>query len=649
MCGIAGFLSRGSWSLQPEAQAVAERMASSLARRGPDGIGIDHLLDGRLTLVHRRLAILDLTPAGAQPMVSHCGRFTVVFNGEIYNHLVLRQALPRQDWRGNSDTETLLQAISHWGVAEALTKLVGMFALCVVDQDEEVLYLARDRLGEKPLVYQSSAEHFLFASDVRTLGLHPAASRTLDATAMAQQMRYGFVTGDHTIYQGVQRLPQGSYLKLSTRDLSSTVHRYWDPQKVLGTLAAQGAVPGHADLDEQLESLLTQSVASQLLADVPLGAFLSGGIDSSLIAALMQKVSSKPVKTFCIGFEQGGYDETSRAKAVAKALGTDHYELLITHASARDIFPSVLEAYDEPFSDPSQLPTLLLCGFAKSHVTVALSGDGGDELFGGYSRHLAVDGLTRMTAAMPRWSRVGMDRVLNVMSGPATAGLQRWIGFTDPGQAFRKLRALLQDEMGDELYANLISRVSDLELDAVLGTQHSASGLDALSAFDRSLPASSRVRFADMVSYLPDDILVKVDRAAMYHSLETRTPFLDHRVVEFAARLSPSDLYRGRRGKVPLRRLLSKYIPDSLLAGKKHGFDVPIGPWLRGGLKDWANDMLSSSALNRTGLLDSQAVRALWSRFLAGDDVSQSLMWNIIVFTSWFNRAHAESATKGEH
>lgn len=643
MCGIAGFLSRGSASSPLEAQTLAERMALSLARRGPDAAGVAHLLDGRLTLVHRRLAILDLSPTGAQPMTSHCGRYTVVFNGEIYNHLALRRELPSQDWRGSSDTETLLQAISHWGMAGALVKLVGMFAFCVLDRDEEVLYLARDRMGEKPLVYQTSNGHFLFASDVRTLVMHPAASRALDASSMAQQMRYGFVTGEHTIYEGVRRLLPGSYLTLAIRDFSLTVQRYWDPQQVLAPLATQGPTGG-ASLDEQLEALLTQSVSSQLLSDVPLGAFLSGGIDSSLIAALMQKVSSRPIKTFCIGFEQGGYDETSRAKSVAKALGTDHHELLITHASARDLFPSVLEAYDEPFSDPSQLPTLLLCGFARSHVTVALSGDGGDELFGGYSRHLAVDGLTRLTAAMPRWSRAGLDRMLGALSGPATAGLQRWIGFTDPEQAFRKLRSLLQDDVGDELYANLISRVSGRELDAALGLGHAASNLDVLSGFDRSLPASSRVRFADMVSYLPDDILVKVDRAAMFHSLETRTPFLDHRVVEFAARLSPSDLYRGRRGKAPLRRMLSRYIPERLLSGKKHGFDVPIGPWLRGGLKDWANDMLSASVLDRTGLLDSKAVRALWARFLAGEDVSQSLIWNIIVFTAWFDRAYPGSA-----
>jgi asparagine synthase (glutamine-hydrolysing) len=646
MCGIAGFLTRGLAGSPLEAKALAERMSSSLARRGPDAAGVVQLLNGRLTLVHRRLAILDLSPTGAQPMTSHCGRYTIVFNGEIYNHQSLRQALPSQHWRGSSDTETLLQAISHWGMADTLSKLVGMFALCVFDQDDEVVYLARDRMGEKPLVYQASNGHFLFASDVRTLGLHPAASRTLDPSSMAQQMRYGFVTGDHTIYQGVRRLPPGSCLKLTIRDFTLTVRRYWDPHQALAPLAKQG-LTGGASLDDQLEALLTQSVSSQLLSDVPLGAFLSGGIDSSLIAALMQKVSSRPIKTFCIGFEQGGYDETSRAKSVAKALGTDHHELLITHASARDLFPSVLEAYDEPFSDPSQLPTLLLCGFARSHVTVALSGDGGDELFGGYSRHLAVDGLTRLTAAMPSWTRAGLDHMLGALSGPATAGLQRWIGFTDPEQAFRKLRSLLQDDVGDELYANLISRVSDRELDAALGVGHAASGLDVLSGFDRALPASSRVRFADMVSYLPDDILVKVDRAAMYHSLETRTPFLDHRVVEFAARLSPSELYRGRRGKAPLRRMLSRYIPERLLSGKKHGFDVPIGPWLRGGLKDWANDMLSARVLDRTGLLDSKAVRALWTRFLAGEEVSQSLIWNIIVFTAWFDRAYPGTAGEG--
>lgn len=649
MCGIAGFLSRDPSALPGGPSAIAARMSSSLARRGPDASGVLTLLDGQLTLIHRRLSILDLSSAGAQPMQSRCSRFTVVFNGEIYNHLDLRRELPSQIWRGSSDTETLLQAISHWGVSVTLTKLVGMFAFCVLDRDEQALYLARDRLGEKPLVYQLIDGHFLFASDVRTLGMHPAASRSLDARSVAQQIRYGFVTGEHTIYAGVRRLPQGSYLKLSAHDLSLTVHSYWDERQVLGALATGAWVGDNVTLDKELDELLTQSVASQMMADVPLGAFLSGGIDSSLIAALMQKVSHKPIETFCIGFEHGGYDETSKARAIAKALGTKHHEMRITHDHARDIFPSALEAYDEPFSDPSQLPTLLLCQFARSRVTVALSGDGGDELFGGYSRHLAVDGLARFTAAMPRWSRASLDWIVDALSGPATAGLQRWVGFTDPEQAFRKLRSILKHDVGDELYANLISRISEQELSAVLGSLHESPELQALSGFPGNLPASTRVRFADMACYLPDDILVKVDRAAMYHSLETRTPFLDHRVVEFAARLSPPALYANRRGKAPLRRVLSRYLPEVLLAGQKHGFDVPIGLWLRGGLKEWANDMLSDVFLDRTELLDRKAIRKLWARFLNGEEVSQSLIWNTIVFSAWFNRTLVNNATEVTH
>ena len=642
MCGIVGVLSaRAPGPLALD--ALLPQLRDTLVHRGPDDAGLWIDAEAGIALGHRRLAIVDLSAQGHQPMASASGRFQVVFNGEIYNHQSLRAALGTQHWRGHSDTETLLALFEQHGVRAGLQQLVGMFAIAVWDRQERTLTLARDRMGEKPLYWSRLADgSFVFGSELRALAAHPQLQREINRDALAQLLRYNCIPAPHTVYKGVHKLPPACWMEL--RPGAEPVQgRYWD----LATLAARGqADPLAADpaaAVDELEALLARSIGEQMLADVPLGAFLSGGVDSSTVVALMAKASSQPVRSFCIGFDEGATSEAAHARAVASHLGTDHTELILSGADALAVVPALGRVYDEPFADSSQIPTYLVARMARQHVTVALSGDAGDELFAGYNRH----GI-----AARQWPR--LNRLPLVLRRSAAALLQAippsgWDGVAallqagrpasrrhaDVGDKLHKLaRQVLPAADARALYEALISHWPAAE-DLVPGAHSIDSDWSrASAAADWSQPAQAMM-LADQLGYLPEDILVKVDRAAMAVSLETRAPFLDHRVVEFAWRVPLSMKLRAGESKWLLRQVLYRHVPRELIERPKQGFAVPLDAWLRGPLRDWAEALLAPRRLQEEGFFDSTRIRAAWAEHLSGRANRQHQLWSILMFQAW--------------
>lgn len=639
-------------------------MSDRLQHRGPDDQGAWIDTEQAVALGHRRLSILDLSPAGHQPMLSTSGRFVLVFNGEIYNHLDLRAqlALPPPDpaatrlpmghcWRGHSDTETLLAGFDVWGVRQTLERAVGMFAIGLWDRAERALLLARDRLGEKPLYYGLQGGHFLFGSELKALRAHPAFARTIDRQALAQQMRYSCVPGPRSIYVGIHKLPPGTLLRVSLDDVAAQrtlplPQPFWQLADVVA--AGQGARDTWTDRSatDALEALLRRAVGQQMVADVPLGAFLSGGVDSSTVVALMQAQSSRPVRTFTIGFGEASHNEADAAKAVAHHLGTDHTELYVSPKQALDVIPQLAQMYDEPFADVSQIPTALVARMARTHVTVSLSGDGGDELFGGYNRHVGAQAWWPRMAALP----VGLRQVLASLLAtfqPAQwdalgLGAGRLTGgrlhLDVLGDKVQKLVAALYARSGDDLYEQLVSQW--LEKDGlVMGAEAGGRVDPRLVSGGSSVAEGMMVR--DTLTYLPDDILVKVDRAAMSASLETRVPMLDHRVVEFAWSLPLNMKIRDGKGKWILRQVLDRHVPRALIDRPKQGFGVPIDSWLRGPLRSWAESLLSEDRLRRDGFLNPARVRAVWADHLAGRRNRQGPLWNVLMFQAWLDHEKA--------
>ncbi|HEX8468418.1 MAG TPA: asparagine synthase (glutamine-hydrolyzing) [Allosphingosinicella sp.] len=651
MCGIAGFIGGRFDQGGQGARAVLARMTGAIAYRGPDSAGAWLDPEQEVALGHRRLAILDLSPAGEQPMTSPSGRYVTVYNGEIYNHLELRERLPGP-WRGHSDTETLLAAVEAWGVEKALGECAGMFALALWDRQEKALILARDRLGEKPLYYgrqgRGGEAAFLFGSELKALARHPAFRREIDRQALALFTRFNYVPAPHSIYAGISKLPPGTFLTLRPGDRAPAITPYWSAAEVAAAGAAAPLDIGPEEATDELERLLSKTVSQQMLSDVPLGAFLSGGVDSSTVVALMQAQSSRPVKTFSIGYHDPAYNEAQHAAAVARHLGTDHEELYLQPADALAVIPSLPSVYDEPFADASQVPTLLVSRLARRQVTVALSGDGGDELFAGYNRyHLAARNwgrISKVPRPLRRAAAMGLEALSPERWNKVAAALAPVLPASlrgAPGEKVHKAARGLASASADELYRGLVSSWRDPGEIVIGGSEPATLGPDVLARLG-GLGTCERMMALDMLTYLPDDILTKVDRAAMSVSLETRVPLLDHRVAEYAWRL-PLDLkLRGGESKWVLRQLLYRHVPRALIERPKMGFGIPIDAWLRGPLKDWAEDLISERRLSGEGYFRAEPIRAAWDAHQSGRMNLQYQIWAILMFQAWLETPSAQ-------
>ena len=684
MCGMTGFVRvdpAGEAEAEAALRATAAGMASALLHRGPDGGGAWADAGAGVALGHRRLAIVDLSAAGQQPMASSGGRFVMAFNGEIYNHLELRRELAGMDchaslamtgqrWRGHSDTETLLAGFECWGIEATLQRAVGMFALAVWDGAEGALTLARDRMGEKPLYYgwagQGSGRALVFGSELKALRAYPGFDAPVCRQALAQYMRFMAVPAPRSIYQGIYKLEPGCLLTLRGAPPAQapaqplrpgqshggvSLRRWWALADAV-VRGAQDPIADEAEALRQLQATLGEAVRQQSLADVPLGAFLSGGVDSSTIVALMQQQAQAagrpPVKTFTIGFDEAGFDESPHARAVAQHLGTEHFETRATAAMAQAVIPTLPAMYDEPFADSSQIPTHLVCRAAREQVTVALSGDAGDELFGGYNRYFWGPRIWAKLAWLPYPARQALGAAISAMPIAGWDALSRPVnalrpgsqGVAQAGDKAHKLAARLRGVRNmDDLYLSLVSEWQD-PAQVVRGVD-GALVVEPPSLLDDPVPATGlaesplRMMYRDSMTYLPDDILCKVDRAAMATSLETRVPFLDHRVAELAWQLPLGMKIRGDEGKWALRQVLYQHVPRELIERPKAGFAMPVGQWLRGPLRPWAEGLLNEARLQQEGYFYPAPIRQKWAEHLAGQRDHTASLWAVLMFQAW--------------
>lgn len=637
MCGIAGF-----WARPADAASLTEQagfMADALSHRGPDDRGVWIDAARGVGLGFRRLAILDLSVFGHQPMTSVEGRYTVVFNGEIFNFRELKTELVAagHPFRGGSDTEVMLAGFSRWGIADTLLRITGMFAIAAWDAAEQQLTLARDRVGKKPLYYGRAEDGaWIFGSELKALQRYGAFTPKIDRDALVQFFRYGYVPAPRSIFCGIKKLLPGHRVTLGFGD-ERAPEPYWDP----ASAARRGdATPLQLSDDEavgQLLCVLGTAVAQRMVADVPLGAFLSGGLDSSLIVALMQAQSTRPVRTFTVGFDVPGYNEAVAANAVAAHLGTDHTELYVTPQQTRDVIPLLPAIYDEPFGDSSGIPTYLVSKLARSHVTVALSGDGGDELFSGYNRYFWAPAIWKRARPLPLVLRRAVSATIGATSpallDAAYAAVERPLPSSwrvaRPADKLHKMAAIFDARDETELYTRLVSAWHD-PARLVRGGREAPVGAPQFEPRE----FCERMMFRDLLTYLPDDILTKVDRASMASSLEVRSPLLDHRVIEWAWSLPSRMRVRDGTGKWLLRRLLHRYVPATLVERPKMGFGIPIDEWLRGPLKEWANDLLSEASLD-TSELNSEPIRLVWQSHLRGHRNESARLWPVLMFQAW--------------
>ena len=631
-------------------------MTDSLAHRGPDDEG--HWVEQQTGVAfgHRRLSIVDLSPAGCQPMVSESGRYRLCYNGEIYNFLALREILAAagHQFRGHSDTEVMLAAFEQWGVGRAVENFVGMFAFAVWDAREELLHLVRDRAGEKPLYYGWAGEAFLFGSELKALRAHECWAGEIDRNALALFMRYNYVPAPHSIYSGIRKQIPGTILSLKVKGLQAgTPPRetiYWSIEETAGKGVADPFDGTDEEAAGELDALLRDSVRRQMVADVPLGAFLSGGIDSSLVVALMQAESARPVKTFTIGFSETEYNEAVYAKRVARHLGTDHTELYLKPEDALAVIPLLPSIYDEPFADSSQIPTFIVSQLARGAVTVCLSGDAGDELFGGYGRYVQGRNLWNKVRRIPTPLRRALSTVigktpvgtLNLLFSGLNAKLDRSGGGSSIGNKLHTLAGLLQATSPSEFYQYLVSQWKD-PCAVVLGASDTSLSPLAHGYAPAVTDFTQRMMLWDTVGYLADDILVKVDRASMAVSLENRAPFLDYRVIEFAWRLPLRMKMRDGKGKWLLRQLLSRHLPPELIDRPKMGFSIPLARWLREPLRDWAETLLGESRLRDEGFFHPEPIRRMWAEHLSGRHNRQYYVWAVLMFEAWLERARSPS------
>ena len=653
MCGIAGFWDVGHRLGAENGAAILRSMTRAIRYRGPDDEGHFQQPEVGVALGHRRLSIVDLSPTGHQPMASASGRYVIAFNGEVYNHKRLRPELQAAgaSFRGHSDTEVMLAAIEHWGLEAALDRFIGMFAFALWDRETRSLTLVRDRLGIKPLFYGWVGSVFVFASELKAITAIPGFASPVNRDALCLQLRHNYVPAPHSIYQHIHKLMPGTLLGVDqalaqmptdAQTLTARARVYWSARAVAEAGVGDRLNLGDAEAVGELDRVLRDAVALRMEADVPLGAFLSGGVDSSLVVALMQAQSARPVQTFSIGFHEADYDEAQHAKAVARHLGTDHHELYVTAQDALDVVPRLPSMFDEPFSDSSQIPTFLVSQLARRHVTVSLSGDGGDELFAGYNRYFLGSRLWHSMDRVPKLLRRGMASSLRQAPGLWSRLLQLGMPLLPaslrvkhPADKLDKLATLLETPSLDALYTNLVSHWQQPAV-LVLG----AGGEPPTALTDPRRKASladavERMMFTDLLSYLPDDILTKVDRASMAVSLEARVPLLDHRVVELAWRLPMHQKIRGGQGKWLLRQVLHQYVPQALIERPKQGFGVPIEHWLRGPLRNWAEALLDERRLREEGFFDPAPIRRMWSDHVAGRVNEHYRLWDVLMFQAW--------------
>ncbi len=641
MCGIAGYWDAKN-SLEHPLE-VLHRMGAALAHRGPDDSGNFHDVGTGIGLAFRRLSILDLSAEGHQPMLSASGRYVMVFNGEIYNFEEIRTEVGTHNWRGHSDTEVMLEAFERWGVESAVQRFVGMFAFALWDRQERKLHLVRDRLGIKPLYYGRAGSAFVFASELKAIWQHPDFNGEIDRDALALYMRHNYVPSPHCIYKSLHKLQPGCILTLDFEPATPQVQRYWSAQEVARTGQLSPLQVSDAEAVEELHQLLLRAVKLRMIADVPLGAFLSGGVDSSTVVALMQAQSQRPVKTFTIGFHEEGYNEAKDAKRVAEHLRTDHTELYLDSKDALDVIPLLPAMFDEPFSDCSQIPTYLVSKLARRCVTVSLSGDGGDELFGGYNRYPLTRKIWNSIGRLPLPLRKAAASSLRAVPperiDAAFRSLRPLIPkrftLSTPGDKAHKLATLLSIKSPQALYYRALSHWHNPG-DIVLHSYEPSTLRDSIDELSTSFDIEEVMMLIDLLAYLPDDILTKVDRASMAVSLEARVPLLDHRVVEFAWRLPRTLKIRHGVGKWILRQVLNKYVPQHLIERPKMGFGVPVDCWLRDPLRDWAEDLLSEKNLAWHGFLNVVPIRKKWREHLSGGRNWQYLLWDVLVFQDWF-------------
>tara|TARA_X000001036_G_scaffold350287_1_gene330947 strand:- start:1283 stop:3214 length:1932 start_codon:yes stop_codon:yes gene_type:complete len=639
MCGLTGFYSVNPTLSKVEQNVIGKKMAETITHRGPDNGGIWQEPELGLLLAHRRLSILDLTSEGHQPMSSHSNRYVITYNGEIYNHLEIRAQLEHTGHRfnGRSDTETLLSAIEHWGINRALQKINGMFAFVLWDKNERTLHFVRDRLGKKPLYIgwagKGQKSSLIFASELKALRAHPDFAANINPSAMEQYSRFGFIQSPETIYRNIWQLPPAARLSLHLNELSSgedlrpKFQPYWNAAEQADIAKTSPVQKSEELIIDDFENHLKRAVRERMISDVPLGAFLSGGIDSSLITAIMQNISLDPVKTYSIGFEQDGYNEAEHAKTIAKHLGTEHQEHYCSAADAKDVIPLLANMYDEPFSDQSAIPTHLLSLMTKSDVTVALSGDGGDELMGGYTRHIQSSSLKKAQAYSPYFLR----RLISMGIETIPANQLEKLNSKNPNFAkhLRKIAAILSTKSDEGFYQKMLENH-----DGSLLKSDTYNGLELSDT--QSLSFTEQIILWDTLFYLPNSVLTKVDRASMACALEVRAPLLDYKLFEYSWSLPLSMKIRGNDGKYILKKTLERHVPKELFDRPKQGFNIPLNHWLKNDLKDWAEDLLNQDSLKSHDLYNEIRVQEEWSNFKSGKTENTSLIWSILMFQAWY-------------
>jgi len=646
MCGISGYYSKSS-SIN---QGIINKMNLAISHRGPDSSGV--WLDKKYGIVlgHQRLSIIDLSGAGKQPMASNSGRFILTYNGEIYNHLEIRAELEKNKsfikWQGRSDTETLIEALDFWGIETTLKKIEGMFAFGLWDKKKHCLTLARDRIGEKPLYFGwqgiGTDKAFIFGSELKALKAHPAFKGEINRDAISLQLRHSCIPAPYSIYKNINKLLPGHYLQLKESDLEKGLL----PSSINYWSLIENAIYGNnnllkindIDIQNELENLLKLSVKKQMISDVPLGVFLSGGIDSSLISALLQSHSNKPIKTFTIGFNENDYSEAHHAKKIASHLSTEHTELYVSSKQAMEVIPKLPYIYDEPFSDTSQIPTFLVSQIAKKNVKVALSGDGGDELFCGYNRYVFSKKFTSILNLMPLSLRKIISSSLTLIPPHKWDQLSKFLPssyqYSEFGNKIYKGANALEAKDLYELY-NILCSSWQNPTSVVLNSQEPSTLLTKLKFQIGKLNNQQKMMALDFLTYLPDDILVKVDRASMASSLETRAPMLDHKLIEYVWKIPHSLKLRDGNGKWILRKILKKYIPEKLTERPKMGFGIPIESWLRGPLRDWTENLLEEKKLEEEGYFNSKLIRKKWRDHLHGKNNWHKQLWDILMFQAW--------------